>query len=271
MIEKELEGVTAPEIESPSDLTDDAVQVEESVAAEPASEEAPKGRTVENVRGELLRKQAESEAKILAELARLATSLTGKTQTANAQPQTFDDMTVEQLRAFRPNVPAERKQDFEDYFAERVLNERVEKKLNQHVEAEKYKTERQRANQLAVDRYPDLVNSASPLRAEVNRRLMALDQNYIKYNPRIVLNITEDVASTLGLTPRVVKGSRTVSQPSSTRGSKPAPNAETQGILSDEEYDKIARRLQHAKKGGFNKERVMARAAEYARFQGGKE
>jgi len=282
-LDKELAGVTAPEIDSPDDLHDDAVLDTNTVddGADDVSSADPTKvqpeRTLENVRRELLRKQEKQEQKqaetaaLLAQIASTVATIASTKPVSEKTGRTLDDMSLEELRILKAQVPEEKKAEFDEYYEDRKITDRVNLKLNQYSESEKHDAERKRANQLAVDRYPQLMDRVSQLRLEVNRRLDGLDQNFIRYNPRIVLNITDDVAQDMGITPRVIKGTRSVSQPSSTRRSeKPTNTSEASDVLSDAEYEKISAKLKHAKKGGFDKARVMARAAEYNDFNRGR-
>lgn len=267
-LDKELEGVTAPEVESPDDLTDEATFAPAEEAAAGTETPAKDERPAENVRREVLRKHDELKAEVLG-LRDLVTQLVSA-KTAPASPQTLDDMSVDQLRDLKLKIPDERKAEFDAYYQERVIDDRLNTKLTKHAETERQAQARKRANQVAVDRYPQLLDRASAFRAEVNRRMATLDPNYIRYNERIVLNIAEDVASEQGLSPRTVKGSRSFGQPGSTRRSEaPVKDGSVQGTMSDAEYEKIASKLKHAKKGGFDKTRIMARNKEYQDFNQG--
>ncbi len=284
-LEKELEGVTAPEIESPVDLTDDG-EDDGVLAPTPDGGKVPDvksdDRPVQNVRGELLRKQSESEQRILAQLTQLANtvaSLANKPTSVASGEKTLDEMSVDELKALKakvvgnPDIPAEKKAEFEEYYTDRKVADRVNSTLNKFQESEKVGSERKRANQLAVDRYPQLLDRTSEMRLEVTKRLDAMDQNYHKYNPRIVLNIAEDVAGDLGVAPRTVKGARGGSAPSSVnRSQKPTTSKAVEGTMTEAEYNKIAEKLRHAApKGGFKKDRVLQRSAEYAEFNKGTE
>lgn len=257
-LEQELEGVTAPDLGSPDEIIVDDTAVDAEIVAgsgddEPGDAEGAQSadgkasRTPENVRRELLRKQDESERRIRAEISQigeLVRAALGAATAAPKGPQTYDDLSIEQLREMRQTVKPEQKEVFEAYFTERLVADRVHNQVTQMSEAEKYKKERERANQFAVNQYPQLADKFSPLHAEVNRRLAGMDKNYIKYNPRIVLHITQDVANELGLAPRKTATSRNVTRPASVDGSGPANSAKSDTVFeSDAKFDSLASKL----------------------------
>lgn len=282
-LEKELEGVTTPEIDSPDDLIDDTdidsddseVSGDDATAAgseegtdDESGTQKKQGRTIENVRGELLRKlreENETTRRLLNQV--LQTIQSAPVPTQSKKPETLDDLPVETLESQRGQVPEDKRAEFDSYLIKRRIDEGIRNGLTAVQEEQKYGDERRRANQIAVDRYPELSNRGSQFYAEVNRRLAALDPNHRKYNPRIVLNLAEDVASEQGIQPRkVTPRFRSTGAPSSVRSDKPASSKEAAPnvIGGDKEYDEIAEKLKHAMKGRpFNKERIMKRAAEY--------
>ena len=138
----------------------------------------------------------------------------------------------------------EEKAAFDAIYTQRLVAKQVKDQVSQVVESEKYQKERERANQFAVNQYPQLSDKFSPLHAEVNRRLAGMDKNYFKYNPRIVLHITQDVANELGIAPRKTTTSRSVAQPASVGGSKPSTSAKTDTVFeSDDKFDALASKL----------------------------
>ncbi len=285
-LENELEGVTKPVIESPDDHsatpdldpTVDGGPGETNESAESAGASAPEaqGRSLENVRGELLRKLEKSEQstrELLAENARLLGQMmqmiqTGPAATQSKKPESLDDISLSELESQRGQVPEEKRAEFDSYLIRRRIDEGIKTGITKVQEESKYADERRKANQLAVDRFPQLSNRGSELYAEVNRRLSTLDPNFRKYNPRIVLNLTEDIASELGIAPRKVSARpRITNGPSSIRSdSKPAPHTEQgSSVLGDEEFAKIAKRLGHAMKGRkFDKAKIMKNTEAYA-------
>ena len=284
-LENELEGVTKPVIDSPDDHsatsddpTVDGSPGETNVTAESEASSAgeTQGRSLENVRGELLRKLEKSEAstkELLAENARLLSQMmqmfqNGPAAAQSKKPESLDDYSLAELESQRGQVPEEKRPDFDLYLNRRRIDEGIKDGLSKAQNESKYTNEKRKSAQLAVDRYPQLTNRGSELAAEVNRRLIALDPNERKYNPRILLNLTEDVASELGIQPRKVSARpRITNGPSSIRSdSKPAPHTESgSSVLGDEEFAKIAKRLGHAMKGRkFDKAKIMKNTEAYA-------
>jgi len=292
-LEKELEGVIASGDVSPSDSTDDVTDAsakadaisdgaddldtqvgDDATDTDGADGDTP-ARPVENVRREVLRKLSESERRTQTQLEQLGdlikTMLGGVTAAVGKKPaQTFDDLSLDELRGMRGQVPDDQKTAFESYFEDRRISEAITKKVTQVSEAEKYKAERTKSNQIAVDRYPQLGNRVSEMYKEVNRRLVALDENHRKYNPRIILNLADDVAGELGVTPRQTNRSRGATPPASVRGGKPVARQESgeSVIASEAEYEAIAKRLAPALKRSTadpktRKERILKRGQEY--------
>jgi hypothetical protein len=258
-LEEQLSGVIAAGIPAPEDTETD-VDLEQSADGvagneddpssdgEPSDKEDAKGeRTIENVRRELLRKQQEEARRTRQELAQLGDlikSVLGATTPSKKTVQSFDDYSLDELRGMRGQVPAEQLPQFDSIINKREIAETVNEKFSQMSEAEKYQRERERANKRAVEHYPQLKDRFSVLYTEVNRRLSTLDKNYIKYNPRIVLNLTEEVAGEMGIAPRQINRSRQISQPPSVDGKKPATGTAAESVIeSDERLNVLAARL----------------------------
>jgi hypothetical protein len=275
-LEQELEGVTNPVIDSPDDHSaddnlptdvngpDDDVDAAESEGDGAAPEPKKQDRTIENVRGELLRKLQEESAttrQLLTQVMQLVQANAAPVQSKKAA--TIDDYSIEELEAQRGQLPDEKRAELDTYLIKRRIDEGIRSGLNAVQEEQKYRDERRRANQLAMDRFPQLSNRGSELYAEVNRRLSTLDPNYRKYNPRIVLNLADDVASELGIQARKTNPRlRVTTGPSSIRSERPVAKSEQLENVIDgaEEFDKISKRLQHALKGGkFDRAKIMKR------------
>lgn len=241
-LEKELEGVTAPDVESPDDVTTDD-QLEDELEGGAGGEDDASGddddleeeggekksRSPENVRRELLRKQSESEQKLMNffnqqfnQLSNLVqTMVGGKSDGQKPGAVDINSMSSDQLMGLRDQVPEEKRAEFDALVIEKKVDEKIATRFSQHQEEEKYKKERTRANQLAVERFPQLLDGTSALALEVDRRLRSMDNNYKRYNTRIVLNTAEDVASELGLKPRHTERARRLTRPASIDATKP--------------------------------------------------
>lgn len=290
-LEKELEGVTNFGVDSPDDTNDDQV-VEEIL--EPGDEDDEPGdteggaagdepgkkpdRPIENVRGELLRKQTEAERRIISQMdQRFAQILDlfkafGATSQSKKPAQTFDDLSIQELEVMEGQVPEEQKKAFTDYLVKRKVDAQIAQSVGKVQEEQKYSAERTRANTIAVQRYPDLRNQTSTLFMEVDRRLRKLQAEtpeQIKYNPRIVMNIADDVASELGVAPKQTSQTRRMTTRTDRMGDKPVRREEEISV-NDAELDSIAKKLAPAMKGkGFDMKRIKDRTKEYQKYYGG--
>ncbi len=287
-LEKELAGVTADAIDSPDDSMDDAADDSAEVVA--GSEDVEPGddavdedgekasRSPENVRRELLRKQAESERRIrqeISQIGELVKAALGAAPQSQKPVQTWDDVPLEQMRAYRGQVPEENRAEFDAILTRREIAETVKSQFSAMTEAEKYQREREQANKRAVDNYPQLKDPASPLYAEVNRRLLSTDKNVLKFNTRIVLNLADEVAGEMGIKPRHINKSRIVPQPASVSGKKPTRESTSDSVIpSAERLDQLAKKLLSGSKVKFDeaaKKRIAERGVAYKAAMEGKE
>lgn len=286
-LEKELQGVTNIADDSPADGNDNQ-EVEEILepgdeideagdedAAEDVESEAKPDRSIKNVRGELLRKQTEAERRILSQMdQRFAQILDlfktfGATSQSKKPAQTFDDLSIQELEAMKGQVPDEQKEAFSEYLISRKVDAKISQSVSKVQEDAKYSAERTRANTIAVQRYPDLRNRTTQLFMEVDRRLRAASPEQIKYNPRIVMNIADDVAAELGVAPKQTSQARRMTTRPKDGDNKPVQRNEESGV-NDAELNDIAKKLAPAMKGkSFNMKRVKERTKEYNKYFGG--
>jgi hypothetical protein len=197
---------------------------------------------------------------LLADVVQLLKNQSAATQ--SKKPETLDDLPLDQLETQRGQVPEEKRGEFDAYLTRRRIDEGIKSGLSKVQEEQKYATERKQAAQRAVDLYPQLMVRGTELYNEVNRRLASADPNARKYNPRILLNLAEDVADELGIAPRkVTPRLQSPKAPSSFRGEKPVANVEEPTAPN---FDELARKLAPAMKGRkFDKARIAKRTAEY--------
>jgi len=188
------------------------------------------GRTIENVRGETLRKMKQYQDEISAELQALREELkqgygVPTQQTAPAsQPQTLDDMSVQQLETMRDQVPEDQRPAFDQYLLERKVSERVDNKLNEFQTRTQNQHAEQQYNETALDRWPALRDKTSALYRATDRILGEMGEH--AKSPRAVLDAANEAGLELGLAPstgvtrrtrepgRVAPGHRTASPPS---------------------------------------------------------
>lgn len=287
-LEQELSGVishvdSAPEVDTTDETgaTPAVADNADALTSDDASDGATSERPVENVRRELLRKQDESERRIREEISRMANlvqATLGALQTGKKSEQPSpSDYTVAQLESMRGQVPEGQLAAFDQLIAEKRIAETVDAKIAQRLQADKYEHERNQMNRRAMERYPQLTDKMSPLYQEVNRRLVALDKDTIRYNSRIVLNLTEDVAGELGIAPRLINKSRQVPKTDSLASRKPADMSPADSVISsDTEFAELARKFGQGKVK-FDEaalKRIRERGVEYKqdpRFSGTKE
>lgn len=211
-----------------------------------------KERTAENVRGELLRKMQKSNQELMAELKALREQVAYKPSDpapapTQSQPQTLDDMTVEQLEQMQPNVPAEQQAAFNAYLIERKVDAKVDQKLNKFQSTTQAKQLEDKFNKQAFDRWPELRNKSSEFYGIADRILSEMGPS-ADNDPRAVLTAANEAGLQLGLAPatgqrRSRKEPGNVAPGRSTRGTS-APD-----VGPSEEDAAIAKRLQNAMPG----------------------
>lgn len=261
-LEKELEGVTASDIPSPEDVNESDEQVDDldTDAGDESDQDSDSdgdgaddkpGRTVENVRREVLRKLDESEkrnASLFGQMISLMKSM-AESKSEGKKPGAKDvaDMSSNELAALRDQVPEDKRAEFDALLVEKRIEERVDQRLTKFQEERKYRDERTRANQLAVERFPQLKDMTSQLALEVDRRLKDMPGEFKRYNTRIVLNTAEDVAAELGIRPRHSERARRVTHPASIGSNKPVKQETTEKTPSTDNLNKIAKSLSGGK------------------------
>lgn len=252
---------------------------QDSLPVEPEPEEKPskkesKGedRSLDNVRGELLRKQEKFQTDIMSVVDDLKTEIRGliDTRSESKKPaaQTSSDPLAEystaQLEAMRPQIPEENRAQFESYLTDRKVSEKIESKLGNFTKTLESQQKREQYSKQALDRYPDLGDTTSEFARKVERELQRMPS--IDKNPRALLDAANEVAAIEGVKPamrRKVQG-----KPAPT-GTAPADSPEPETRLSDEERASIAKKLRAALPKGktFNMDRIKKRE----QFYGGDE
>ena len=221
-----------------------------------------KERTIDEVRGELVRKIEEANATNREQLARIEGMLAARAPAQPSQPDGVPDvntMSADQLEALRPSIPQTQMAAFDKMVNDRRIAESVRGVINQEFGKRDVAQVRKDTAQEAFTRYPDLHNETSQLRKMTNK---VLDEwgSGVNSNPRVVLDAANEAASRLGISatrkaasggPDIRSvGGRTAPAPSGANGGK---------TLSDEKADSIARALQGAMPRGkkFNREKIQ--------------
>jgi hypothetical protein len=259
-LDDQLKGVT------PADSP--AVEPEPEPKPEPKEGEGGDDRTLENVRGELLRKMKEQEAKIEGMFTQLSNQMSQQTKSSQSQSLTPDNVDANDLSTYSAaqlenlkrstdwsKVSDADKDAFEGILSQRRIDEALNSKLAVFTEQQTIDQERQRFGQIAMDRYPDLGDKTSEFAREVNAKIQAMPESLVFSNPRIVLDISNEVAITKDVKPqrrRSVSG-----KPASTR-TAPTDKPDTANLRSDAEHDQIASRLANALPRGkkFDRDRI---------------
>jgi hypothetical protein len=166
------------------------------------------GRTIANVRGELLRKLDKSQQVVLDEIralreenARLKDQYGVPTPAARtSEPKTLDDLSIQELEQMRLNVPDEQKAAFEEYYIQRKVAATVDEKLSGFEQQTTFRTQEQKYNAQAFERWPQLHDRNSDF-YRVTDRIMREMGNGADANPRAVLDAANEAGFELGIGP----------------------------------------------------------------------
>lgn len=256
-LDKELKDVTSDS--SPADI-------------EPDNKDGKDGRTPDEVRGELLRKQERDKREIMERLDSIAGQLSQQLRAApaptagNPGADSLDNYSLADLEAMRSKVPEENLPQYEGLLAQKRMGDMerlLDTKLQQFTQTQQMRTDRQRFNQTAVDRYPELGDLTSEFAIAVNEQLMKVPADLRERNTRIVLDLANEVAMERGVQPksrRQVAGTAPTSS-----GPAPQQSDEDEFVNTDEERERLKKFYQSAlpKKsdgspGEFDDERLKA-------------
>jgi len=259
-------------------VSQDSPPVDEpSNSPEPAEDKVGDGkdkdgsRTLENVRGELLRKQEKLQSEINKQFSDLNARLTdlarGMVRPAAEKPKSqasLDDYTVSELEQYRGTISDADKPKLDAYIADRKTREAVKHEMESFTKQQQLDQSRVQYNKTAVDRYPDLNKETSDFAREVDRRLQELPEDIVMRNPRVVLDIANDVAIDRGVKPtqrRTVEGLSRVAPSNSSPTEQPTYTSK----LTDDERDRIESKLQSALPKGkkFDRKKIIEREKFY--------
>jgi hypothetical protein len=270
----QLKGV---ELDSPTneDVSEE-VSEETKVSTDAETEEkAEKSeRTPENVYRETVRKLEKYETDnrkfqqdVFAQLQDINTKILEKlgdvAKAPAAQAKTIDDYSVAELTAHRDSLPENDPQraQLDMVIADKIVNEKVDKRVAEATSQQRIENIRTEAIKEATQRYPDLAVNGSEFHRKVDARIRGMDEHYVRNNPRIVLDIANDVAIEEGI--MAVSGRRTVRSPDKPGANKrdsaaPAPKEEKPELpMSEAEAQKIAKKLEKAMGRKFTKEEIQ--------------
>lgn len=234
----------------------------------------PQDRTPENVYREMRRRQEDLVLRMEQQFStmeeRLMRSISGGTTNPDSvRPRdtsnsAADKYSVQELRKFRDETddPAKKNQ-LNDMINERIAQEYSMSNIKTYDAERKLKEAEEAANREALTRYPDLRSSDSEFYHEVETRLRTRADST---RPGVVLDVANEVAILMGITPIKRNTKTKASNASRGRNLHKPVESDTEDTLSDSEYDTIARRLAPAMKDGKftaeNKKSIKEKAKE---------
>lgn len=225
---------------------------EQDNGEQPEGEES--GRTVENVRGEVLRKMQKANEELKAELDALRNDLrqaqnqygVPQSQAATNQPKTIEDMSVQELEGLLPNVPEDQKADFKEYILLRKAEERAEQKYMARTQSQQLAEQERRFNEQAVTRWPQLQDRSSEFYRATDRILSEMGESAAS-NPRAVLDAANEAGLELGIAPSTgLIPTRRRAPGSVAPGRSTAESPKKKSDVDMAEVEKTASRLQNA-------------------------
>lgn len=226
--------------------------------------EGDKGRDINNLHREFSRKQEELRERMDRQFSTLMGELTGAIRQGSlAKPDkqggnTLDEMSIEQLKAMRAQVPEEQTATFDDYLQNRVITEEVDRQVGKFTSSHKSDLARQASNATATQRYPDLNDETSTFWSAVDQELRTRGAGYAQVTPTAVLDVANEIAQRQGVKPNTSRR-RMIAQPAAKRGGKPVAPDEV-STLTDETYARIRDRLEGAIPGvKFDKKNIQER------------
>ena len=243
--------------------------VDTDVDTEDPVETKSKGRTIENVYGELTRKQKEDRDNLMSQISSLGNMVQTLTEqlssksTAGAQgPKTLDDYSVADLTQYRDSLSADdpQRSQYDSLIADKIVNQKVVEQVHAITGRERMKSQRESAVTQAIERYPELRDESSSFYQKVDAKVRALPDDYKAANPRVVMDVANEVAIAEGINPsRVRQTLRVPGKPSATRrdGAPAAPASKPKLTMSDAEARAHAKKLEGAMGRKFTNEEIM--------------
>lgn len=228
------------------------------------------GRSVDNVRSELLRKLEKSQNEIMAEVRALREERQQYRPDPKPVPhtaQTLEDMSIADLEQMRTKVPEEQLAAFDRYLDQRRLDEKFEAKWTQEKQKESFARAEEEANEVAFKRWPQLHDKASEF-YRVTDRILSRMGSIADNNPRAVLDAANEAGYELGLSPNT-RPQITRREPGNLQTGrdtgKPVRRTDTEVDVTSEEHRKIQKRLENAMPGKKWDEATLKRIAKRAK------
>jgi hypothetical protein len=237
-------------------------------SGEDKSQKDTGGRTVDNVHGELTRKldqQREYFTGVVSSLEqkieRLLEARSGGEPAKPTSQNSLDDLSLQDLRNIRPNVPKDQLAAFDEYVSERSIEEKVQSQVQAIQQQQQYAQAEVEANKQAVNRWPDLRDKSSAIYAKTNEILARMGDR-ADNDPRAVLNAANEAGIELGLAPRTVQGPRMTGVRHTAPGGTNAPPPDKASTIDEARLNEIAGKLGGAFKGGKISDEALERIRE---------
>jgi hypothetical protein len=233
------------------------------------------GRTIDNVRGELVRKLEQRDAaleSLRAEINQLRSEISNRpTPQSDPANRTIDQMSLVELRTFRSQLPDEtpaadlRKLD--DYIIERTAEEKARDIYRNESGRERFRREEIAANQKAMERWPELRKRGGPFFERVNQILREMG-DVADNNPQAVLHAANEAGFDLGMKPAdAIRDQRPSGRrPTNVAGDSNSPADSGDSVaMSDEQIKNLSQRLAGALPQGkkFDAESIKKRDKYY--------
>lgn len=271
-LKSQLTGVKQ---DSPPADTEPAATIEPDKNKTGEKDKKGEDRTIENVRGELLRKLDQFQTNMMNQttqfaekFGRLESMLEGKgTPKPNTNADSLDNYSVQQLENHRSTIAEENKAAFEAYLTDRKVHEGVAEQLSAFKSQQLLDQERSKYGNIAAARFPEITDSASKFAMAVDAEIRSMDESQVLSNPRIVLDVANEIAHAQGLKPQARRAVQGITRPAPV-GTSPANTEKPSGLLTSEEREAIAARLKyalpkHKRKDGFNMDNIVEKEEFY--------
>jgi hypothetical protein len=273
-LEDQMKNVDLESLPKVDDVPEKSLEEEPEVdETKGESEDEKKERTPENVYRETARKldkyKDDNQAfqqKLLAQQQEFFAGILDKINTTQApadKPKaSIEDYSVAELTAYRDGLEADNPQrgQLDTLIADKIVNEKVERKVSEFTGKQRNEDMRTKAVEEAVQRYPDLAVKGSDFRRKVDARIQQMDNNYVKSNYRVVLDVANDVAANEGIAAQTArKVIRPPDRPGANKrdSAKPVPKEKEELPMSEAEANKIAKSMKKALGRDFTKEEIL--------------
>jgi hypothetical protein len=240
-----------------------------------ADDQAGKGRTIDNVYGELSRKHERLEKTVTERLDRLFARLdSAPSRPETQQPKTLEDYSVDELTTHLNSLPPDSPQrpQVESAIAHRIVNDKVKTAVAEATGRERMNQSKREAIRVAKERYPDLGKEGSPFWNAVDRELRYRGEAFAQGNPNAVLDVANEVAARMGVSAQ--RNARTTvrvpERPANRRDGAAPVQGDEQFVMTEQEANGIATRLEAALGRKFTQDEITKIRSDHASYHGAK-